>query len=162
MPATPLDRSAFDVLAQRPATLRALLSPVPRDVVEAPADEGWSPKDMVAHLLANHPWAMVDPNGVAAAASGEIDVGFVNHYYVHRFLQESGEGFGARNHYLTDGGPGGIVLVAGSGILQTADNRENAGKFLRFMLSTVAQQYFASQTFEYPSPQSAGSRSAMS
>ena len=87
---------------------------------------------------------------VAAAASGEIDVGFVNHYYVHRFLQESGEGFGARNHYLNGGGPGGIVLVAGSGILRTADNRENAEKFLRFMLSTVAQQYFASQTFEYP------------
>ena len=87
---------------------------------------------------------------VAAAASGEIDVGFVNHYYLHRFIQESGEGFGARNHYLNGGDPGGIVLVAGSGILLTADNRENAEKFLRFLLSTVAQQYFASQTFEYP------------
>jgi iron(III) transport system substrate-binding protein len=87
---------------------------------------------------------------VAAAASGEIDVGFVNHYYVHRFLQESGDGFGARNHFLDGGGPGGIVLVAGSGILSTADNRENAERLLRFVLSTVAQQYFASQTFEYP------------
>ena len=55
-----VDTSAFDVLAQTPATLRALLIAVPQDVVETPADEEWSPKDVVAHLLANHPWAMVD------------------------------------------------------------------------------------------------------
>ncbi len=55
-----LDPSAFDVLARTPATLRALLSAVPQHVVEAPADEGWSPKDVAAHLLANHPWAMVE------------------------------------------------------------------------------------------------------
>ena len=87
---------------------------------------------------------------VAAAASGEIDVGFVNHYYLHRFLQEQGESFGARNYFMNEGGPGSVVLVAGSGILSTATNRENAEKFLRFMLSKVSQQYFASQTFEYP------------
>ena len=87
---------------------------------------------------------------VAAAASGEIDVGFVNHYYLYRFLQESGEGFGARNHHLAEGGPGSIVLVAGAGMLDTAKNVDDAQRFLKFMLSTVAQQYFASQTFEYP------------
>ena len=87
---------------------------------------------------------------VAAAGSGEIDVGFVNHYYLHRFIQERGEGFGARNHYLTDGGPGSVVLVSGVGILSTARNRENAEKFIRFMLSALAQQYYVSQTFEYP------------
>ena len=87
---------------------------------------------------------------VAAAASGEIDVGFVNHYYLHRFLRERGEGFGARNHYLGAGGPGSLILVAGAAVLATSRNKENAEKFLRFMLSKVAQQYFAGQTFEYP------------
>ena len=87
---------------------------------------------------------------VAAAGTGEIQVGFVNHYYLYRFLQEEGEEFGARNYYLKDGGPGSVVLVAGAGILETASDRENAEKFIRFMLSQVAQQYFASQTFEYP------------
>jgi iron(III) transport system substrate-binding protein len=87
---------------------------------------------------------------VAAAASGEIDVGFVNHYYLYRFIEKDGEGFGARNHHLADGGPGSIVLVAGAGILNTAKNSENAEKFLRFMLSMPSQQYFASTTFEYP------------
>lgn len=87
---------------------------------------------------------------VAAAAAGEVDVGLVNHYYLYRFIQEDGEGFPARNHYLDGGGPGSVVLVAGAGILKTAENRGNAERFLDFMLSQVAQQYFASQTYEYP------------
>ena len=87
---------------------------------------------------------------VAAAATGEIHVGFVNHYYLHRFMAEEGDSFGARNFFMNGGGPGSIVLVAGAGILETTNNNENAEKFLRFMLSKVAQQYFASQTFEYP------------
>ena len=87
---------------------------------------------------------------VAAAAAGEIDIGLVNHYYLHRFLQEEGDTFGARNYHPTEGGPGSLVLVAGAGILKTSQNRENAEKFLKFMLSTVGQQYFAGQTYEYP------------
>ena len=41
-------------------------------------------------------------------------------------------------------------MVAGAGILKTSQNHENAEKFLKFMLSTVGQQYFAGQTYEYP------------
>ena len=87
---------------------------------------------------------------VAAAASGEIDVGFVNHYYLHRFLAEEGESFQARNYHLRSGGPGAIIMVAGAGILATSENRDAAERFLNYMLSPVAQQYFAGQTFEYP------------
>ena len=87
---------------------------------------------------------------VAAAAAGEIDVGLVNHYYLHRFLAEEGEDFPARNAHLRAGGPGSIVLVSGAAILNTADNPENADKFIRFLLSSVGQQYFAGSTFEYP------------
>ena len=87
---------------------------------------------------------------VAATASGEIDIGLVNHYYLHRFLAEEGESFSARNYHPRAGGPGALIMVAGAGILATADDKENAEKFLEFMLSLVGQQYFASQTFEYP------------
>ena len=87
---------------------------------------------------------------VAAAAAGEIDVGFVNHYYLFRFLAEEGENFPARNYHPRAGGPGSIVMVAGAGILASAENGENAERFLQFMLSPVAQQYFTGQTFEYP------------
>ena len=87
---------------------------------------------------------------VAAVAAGEIDVGLVNHYYLYRFLAEEGEDFPARNYHPRSGGPGSMIMVAGAGILSTAENRENAEKFLEFMLSQVGQQYFTGQTFEYP------------
>ena len=43
--------SALDVFGSTPATLRALLGKLPDDAVSAPGDEGWSAKDVVAHLV---------------------------------------------------------------------------------------------------------------
>ncbi len=108
-------------------------------------------REWLAGIQANNP--RIYPKNtpqVAAAAAGEIDVGFVNHYYLFRFLAEEGENFPARNYHPRAGGPGSIVMVAGAGILSSAENEENARRFLEFMLSPVAQQYFAGQTFEYP------------
>ena len=87
---------------------------------------------------------------VAAAAAGEIDVGLVNHYYLHRFLAEEGESFGARNYHPPAGGPGAIVMVSGAGILSASDNKDNAQKFVDFLLSEESQRYFVEVTFEYP------------
>jgi iron(III) transport system substrate-binding protein len=87
---------------------------------------------------------------VAAAAVGEIDVGLVNHYYLHRFLAEEGESFGARNYHPPVGGPGAIVMVSGAGILSASDNKDNAQKFVDFLLSEESQRYFVEVTFEYP------------
>ena len=103
-------------------------------------------------IMANEPSVYSNNTGVVqAAAAGEVEVGFVNHYYLHRFLAEEGPSYPARNHYLGDGeDPGATMLVAGAGILEDAKNRENAEKFVKFLLSTVGQQYFAGQTYEYP------------
>lgn len=87
---------------------------------------------------------------VEAVANGEIDLGFVNHYYLYRFLAEQGEGFKARNHFLSDGGPGSLVMVAGVGRLAHGANEENALRFINFLVSPEAQEYFTTQTFEYP------------
>lgn len=87
---------------------------------------------------------------VAAAASGEIDVGFVNHYYLHRFLAEEGESFGARNYHPRGGGPDAIIMVAGAGILSESENTGTAQKFIDYLLSEPSQEYFASKTHEYP------------
>ncbi|CAI8030392.1 Iron uptake protein A2 [Geodia barretti] len=62
----------------------------------------------------------------------------------------TGDDFAARNLFLKNGGPDSLVMVAGAGILGTSENRDNAETFMRFMLSKVAQQYFAGQRFEYP------------
>ena len=87
---------------------------------------------------------------VAAAARGEIEVGFVNHYYLARFLEEEGPGFGARNHFLSGGDPGALVLVAGAGILKASANTAVAERFVEYLLSESAQRYFAAETKEYP------------
>ena len=87
---------------------------------------------------------------VTAAAAGEVDVGFVNHYYLERFLEEHGEGFGARNHYIGNGDPGALVLVAGAGILDTSQNKDIAVEFVDFLLEAPAQTYFAQEIKEYP------------
>ena len=87
---------------------------------------------------------------VQAAANGEVDIGFVNHYYLERFLEEHGEGFEARNYYIGNGDPGALVLVAGAGILEASDNKATAQEFVDFLLSEPAQQYFTSDAKEYP------------
>ena len=87
---------------------------------------------------------------VKAVADGEVDVGFVNHYYLFRFIEEEGEDFSARNYHPRDGGPGATMMISGAGILETSTSREEAEQFLEFLLSQEGQGYFAEQTFEYP------------
>ena len=93
------------------------------------------------------------PNNVSivqAAANGEVDVGFVNHYYLERFLEEHGPEFKARNHFIGNGDPGALVLVAGTGILKASENRSTAEEFVEFLLSEPAQEYFTTEVKEYP------------
>ncbi len=108
-------------------------------------------REWLQGILANQP-VVYDGNTaiVAAVGSGEIEVGFVNHYYLYRFLREQGDSFPARNHFMNNGGPDSLVMVSGIGRLASGKNEENALKFIQFLLSPVAQQYFASQTNEYP------------
>ena len=87
---------------------------------------------------------------VSAVALGEIDVGLVNHYYLHRFLAEQGNSFGARNYHPPAGGPGAIVMVSGVGILKESDNKYNARRFVDYLLSESSQKYFVDETYEYP------------
>jgi iron(III) transport system substrate-binding protein len=87
---------------------------------------------------------------VEGVASGEVDVAFVNHYYLFQVIEEQGEGLQVRNYYLKDGDPGALVLAAGAGILDSAENPGAAEEFLEFALSEEAQQYFADETYEYP------------
>jgi len=83
-----------------------------------------------------------------AIAAGEIDVGFVNHYYVYE-LEAEKPGFPVANHFLAKGDPGALVNVAGVGIVKNEDTTD-AQKLVDFLLGREAQEYFATKTFEYP------------
>ena len=87
---------------------------------------------------------------VQAVARGEVDVGFVNHYYLRRFLDSEGEGFGSRNHYIRKGDPGALVLTAGAGILKTSKQKNQAEQFINYLLGEDSQKFFAAETHEYP------------
>lgn len=102
-------------------------------------------------IIANDP--VVYPNNVAAlegTAAGEVDVAFINHYYLFRALAEQGEDYPAALYFPPNGDPGALVNIAGAGIINTADNPEAAEAFVRFLLSEQAQEYFATETYEYP------------
>lgn len=86
---------------------------------------------------------------VEAAGRGEIDFGLVNHYYLHRFLDEDPD-FPARNVYLPDADIGSMVNVAGAGVLRTSDDPELAERLVRFLLSPVSQLHFTTSVNEYP------------
>ncbi|MDH3194018.1 MAG: extracellular solute-binding protein [Acidimicrobiia bacterium] len=87
---------------------------------------------------------------VAAADAGEIGFGLVNHYYLLQLQAEQGTTT-AKNHFLTAGDAGSLVMPAGIGILNSAGDRTaDATALIEFLLSESAQSYFATQTFEYP------------
>ncbi|MFQ5795797.1 MAG: iron ABC transporter substrate-binding protein [Candidatus Bipolaricaulia bacterium] len=87
---------------------------------------------------------------VDALGRGEIAVGFVNHYYLYRFIAERSESFPVANYYLKGGDPGALINVAGVAIVDTSDRIEITERFIAFLLSEEAQRYFAEQTYEYP------------
>ena len=119
----------------------------------------WGPKqtgEWIKGMVANETIAYEKNTPiVAAVGAGEIDLGLVNHYYLHRFYAEEGPDFPAKNHFLNDAGPGSLLMVAGAGILQTAKHPKNAQLFIDFLLSESAQAYFAEETYEYPLVESA-------
>lgn len=108
-------------------------------------------REWLEGIQANNPSVYSGNGGVLEAVnSGEIDAGFINHYYLHRMEAEAGEDLPAENFIYTDGTPGALINIAGAGILTTASNAEAAEELLRFLLSEEGQLYFAEETFEYP------------
>lgn len=86
---------------------------------------------------------------VAAADTGDIGAGLVNHYYLLRLSSEQG-GSTARNHFFTSGDPGALVMATGVGVLASSQHEEEAVEFIRFLLAEEAQRFFLEQVFEYP------------
>lgn len=96
--------------------------------------------------------ARIFPSNIAivqAVGAGEIDVGFVNHYYVLQMKSEN-PGLKAENHFLGAGDPGALVNVSGAGILKSSDAKETAARLISYFLSPQGQRYWAGEEFEYP------------
>jgi iron(III) transport system substrate-binding protein len=85
-----------------------------------------------------------------AIAAGEVEVGFINHYYLMVALAEQGDSFPVRNHFIGGEDPGALVNVASAGVLSTAKNPAGAQAFVEYLLTQESQEYFANETHEYP------------
>ncbi len=102
-------------------------------------------------ILANDPVAY--PRNTAAVegvAAGEVDVAFVNHYYLLRLLAEHGDTYPVAQRFFQGGDPGSLVNVAGVGQLASSDQPEAAAALVDYLLGTEAQRYFSESTYEYP------------
>lgn len=105
----------------------------------------------VEAVAANEP-ILTESNGqtLDLVQSGEADFGLINHYYWFEDANELGaESMRAQISFLP-GDPGGIVNVTGAGLLAGAAGDEDALAFIEHLVSPEAQEYFVTETFEYP------------
>ena len=101
-------------------------------------------------FAANNPVAY-EKNGAVrdAVNAGEVALGLVNHYYLYeKIAAEGAENVVAQNQYLP-GDIGGLVNVAGIGVLKNSDNSAGSQCFASYLVSDIAQKYFVEKSFEY-------------
>ena len=116
------------------------------------AAESWA-----AGIVANmaRPPQGGDTDQIRAIAAGQCDVAIVNHYYLAR-LERSEDPADAEVAEAVDlviadlAGRGAHTNISGAGLAAGAPNRDQAVRFLEFLLSDEAQRAFAELTNEYP------------
>lgn len=86
---------------------------------------------------------------VQAVIDGELAAGLVNHYYLFRFLAEDPD-ITTMLHFFPGGDAGSLINIAGVGIMSTSDQQDVALQLVEYMLAEEAQEYFATETYEYP------------
>jgi iron(III) transport system substrate-binding protein len=96
-----------------------------------------------------------DTDQIKAVAAGECGVAISNSYYVARMLRSTKpEDQQAMNAvgivWPNQASWGTHINVSGGGVLKHAPNRDNAVKFLEYLASDEAQNYFANGNNEWP------------
>jgi iron(III) transport system substrate-binding protein len=108
-------------------------------------------RDWLEGMLANDVQVFENnASQVEAVGRGEVDIAIVNHYYLFRFTAEDPD-FPAANRFLP-GDIGGLVNVAGVGILEATDQPNAAEELVRFLLSEDVQNFFGTETNEKEFP----------
>jgi iron(III) transport system substrate-binding protein len=87
---------------------------------------------------------------VEAVGRGEVDLALVNHYYLARFTAEDPD-FPVANKFLP-GDIGGLVNVAGVGVLEATDQPSAAEQLVEYLLSDEVQTFFSQETNEAEFP----------
>jgi iron(III) transport system substrate-binding protein len=115
--------------------------------------EKWA-KDLVANF-ARKPQGN-DRSQIMAVANKEASIAIANTYYIGIMLSGKGgeEQLKAAQKvkiaFPNQTNRGAHINISGGGVLKHSPNRENAEKFLEFLLSEEAQVHIVNNTFEYP------------
>lgn len=115
--------------------------------------EKWA-KDFVANF-ARKPQGN-DRSQIMAVANKEASIAIANTYYIGIMLSGKGgeEQLKAAQKvkivFPNQTNRGAHINISGGGVLKHSPNRENAEKFLEFLLSEEAQVHIINNTFEYP------------
>lgn len=108
-------------------------------------------REWLAGIAANEPVAVRNNTAaIQAIGDGEADVAVTNNYYLVRFLQRDADFPVTQTLFANDGDIGNLLLVAGMGVLNSSDNKEQAQAFIEFLLSPAAQQFFTGEVSEFP------------
>jgi iron(III) transport system substrate-binding protein len=96
-----------------------------------------------------------DTDQLRAIVSGECEIVISNTYYYARALASDVDGLTGSTDMIdwvfpNQDGRGTHVNISGGGVVATAPNKENAVKFLEYLASEQAQEYFAEGNNEYP------------
>ena len=109
-------------------------------------------KQWLEELKANDPkFYEKNTPTVEAVASGEIELGLVNHYYLYLVKEEQPDA-PIENKYLPGDDPGALVSVAGAGILDGAEHADAAEQFVRFLLEDEQQRFYTEEAEEAEIP----------
>lgn len=107
-------------------------------------------REWLEGMVANGAQTYADNSSIVAAVGrGEIPMGLVNHYYNYRALEED-PSLESRNFVFPPDDLGSLLIDSTVGVLATTDHRDDAERFVEFLLGREAQEFFSRETFEYP------------
>ena len=96
-----------------------------------------------------------DRDQVKAILAGEGEIGIINTYYLGKLINskdslevEAGNSVGV--FFLNQEDRGAHINVSGIGVAKHAPNKEDAIKFIEYLVSKDVQEIFAKANYEYP------------
>ena len=117
------------------------------------AIHGWA-KDVVANFARDPQGG--DTDQLRGIASGECDIAMSNTYYYARALRKGDKTMSAQDLanigwvFPNQNSIGAHMNISGGGVVANAPNRANAIKFLEYLASDQAQEYFSAGNDEFP------------